>query len=314
VQQVEGEYLDEALAAFSGYLAADELYDGPFCVLSAVDPHQQRRLLYEVLDHAPTRLDILLFLARLRDHIHQRGHTVHGITTDASALYPLPIYVAFGTIRHQVCEFHIKKELLGVVLRILARHRKRLAEQKPQLPRGRPGKGKKARRLRQQAQAIGQRVAELFEHRHLFVRRHLDANQRLVLKRLTRQERWLRVLRGIVDEVYRLFDRRCRTQTALAKLARLRRRVRRYPSLGKVLDKLNSPNLEKALTFLDDQLLQATSNAVERGNRRHRKMQKAVYRVRSQEALQGRLALDLHRERQATGRQDTLDTLHQARP
>src|SRR5262245_29887026 len=51
IQQTEGEYLDEALAGFSGCLAVDELYDGPFCVLSAVDPHQQRRLLYEGLDH-----------------------------------------------------------------------------------------------------------------------------------------------------------------------------------------------------------------------------------------------------------------------
>src|SRR5262249_16971789 len=163
-------------------------------------------------------------------------------------------------------------------LRILARHRKRLAQQKPLLPRGRPGKGKKARRLDQEAQAIQQRVAELFEHRHLFVRRPLDASQRLLLRRLTRPERVLGGLRGSADGVDGLVDRRCRVQTALAKLAR-RRRVRRYPSLGKVLDKLNSPNLEKALTFLDDGLLQATANAVERGNRRHRKMQNAVYRV-----------------------------------
>ena len=281
-------------------------------MLSAVDPHQQRRLLYEVLEHDPSRLDILFFLARLHDHIHQRGHAVCGITTDASPLYPLPIRLALGPVPHQVCEFHIKKELLRAVLRILARHRKRLAEQKPHLPRGRPGKGKKAQRLHQQARAIGQRVAELFEHRHLFVRHHLDATQRLVLKKLTRPERWLRVLRAIVDEVYRLFDRRCRTQTALARLARLRRRVRRYPSLGKLLDRLDSPNLEKALTFLDDELLQATSNAVERGNRRHRKMQKVVYRVRKQRTLRGRLALDLQREGQASQRQDTLSTLHRA--
>jgi hypothetical protein len=43
-------------------LAADELYDGPFCVLSAVDARRQRRLLYEVLDHDPTQADILWFL------------------------------------------------------------------------------------------------------------------------------------------------------------------------------------------------------------------------------------------------------------
>jgi hypothetical protein len=134
-----------------------------------------------------------------------------------------------------------------------------------------------------------------------------------LLLRITRADRWLRVLRGLIDEVYRLFDRRCRTQTALARLARLRRRVRRYPSLKKVLDKLNSPNLEKALTFLDDNLLPATSNAVERGNRRHRKMQKAVYRVRTQQTLQARLALDLQRESQANDRLDTLTTLHQSR-
>jgi hypothetical protein len=309
----EGDYLDEALADFSGYLAADELYDGPFCVLSAVDPHRQRRLLYEVLDHDPSREDVLFFLARLHDEIRRRGREVLGITTDASPLYPLPIRLALGDIPHQVCEFHVKKELTKAVLRILAGHRKRLAEQKPSLPRGRPGKGRKAQRLLRQAKEVERRVGELFEHRHLFVRRHLDAAQRDLLRRLIRKDGWLRVVRAIMDEAYRLFDRRCRTDTALARLAQLRRRVRRYPSLGKILDRLSSPNLEKALTFLDDKLLAATSNAVERGNRRHRKMQKAVYRVRQQETLRGRLALDLQRERQAAERQATLATLHHSR-
>ena len=96
-------------------------------------------------------------------------------------------------------------------------------------------------------------------------------------------------------------------------IRRLRRRVRRYRSLGRSLDKLKSPNLEKALTFLDDQLLPATSNAVERGNRRQRKMQKSVYRVRTRANLEGRLALDLQRERQAAGRQSTTKSLHQDR-
>ena len=113
--------------------------------------------------------------------------------------------------------------------------------------------------------------------------------------------------------VYRLFDRRCRTGTALAKLARLRRRVRRFRSLGKGLDKLQSPNLEKALTFLDDRLLPATSNAVERGNRRYRKMQKAIYRARTQASIRGRLALDLQRDRHAEDRSETIACLHETR-
>ena len=48
------------------------------------------------------------------------------------------------------------------------------------------------------------------------------------------------------------------------------------------LKKLFAPTLEKALTFLDNTLLPSTSNAVERGNRRYRKMQHNVYRVRTQ--------------------------------
>jgi hypothetical protein len=306
-------YLDWALANFSGYLAADELYDGPFCILSAVDPHQQRRLLYEVLEHDPTQVDILYFLARLNDQIRAHGHAVRGITTDGSPLYPQPIALVFGAIAHQVCEFHILQELTRAVLHALAGLRKRLAAQAPSLPRGRPRQTAQAQRRQRRAQRIKQRVAELFEHRHLFVRHHLTARQRQTLKGLLRGQPRLKALRAIMDEVYRLFDRRCRTDTALAKLARLRRRLRRYRSLGRSLDKLKSPNLEKALTFLDDQLLSATSNAVERGNRRHRKMQKTVYRVRGAEALRGRLALDLQRDQQASGRLATTSILHQAR-
>lgn len=116
-----------------------------------------------------------------------------------------------------------------------------------------------------------------------------------------------------MDEVYRLFDRRCRTDTALARLAQLRQRVRRFQNLGKTLDQLQSPNLEKALEFFDDKLLPATSNAVERSNRRVRKMQKTVYRVRTQQSLEGRLALDLQRDQQASDRQSTEEVLHKDR-
>jgi hypothetical protein len=301
------------LTGFSGYLAADELYDGPFCVLSAVDARQQRRLLYEVLDHDPTRVDILWFLARLHDRIRAHGHTVLGITTDGSPLYPQPIALALGDVPHQVCEFHIKKELTKAVLHAVARLRKDLAAQAPKLPRGRPRATPAARRQRRRVQRIQRRVAELFEHRHLVVRRHLTADQRVAFRGLCRGLPCLRALRAIMDEVYRLFDRRCRTDTALAKLARLRRHVRRFRSLGKSLDKLHSPNLEKALTFLDDKLLPATSNAVERGNRRYRKMQKAIYRVRTQASIKGRLALDLQRDQQAEERSETISCLHQTR-
>ncbi len=55
---MEGAFLDWALEAFSGYVAADELYEGPYCVLSAVDNRQYKRILYQVLDHDPHHDDM----------------------------------------------------------------------------------------------------------------------------------------------------------------------------------------------------------------------------------------------------------------
>ena len=83
--------------------------------------------------------------------------------------------------------------------------------------------------------------------------------------------------------------------------------------MGKTLSKLYSPNLQKALTFLDDKLLPSTSNAVERGNRRHRKMQKSIYRVRTRRNMEARMALDLLREMQSAGRHRASKALHRAR-
>jgi hypothetical protein len=110
-----------------------------------------------------------------------------------------------------------------------------------------------------------------------------------------------------------LFDRRCRTQTALGKLKKLRQWVNRFTWIGETLKEVFSPHLEKALTFLDDTLLPATSNAVERSNRRHRKMQKSVYRIRSKVCVEGRIALDMLRESRAEGREQTTRALYQTR-
>jgi hypothetical protein len=302
-------YLDWALRDFSGYIAADELYDGPFCVLSIVDSRTGKRLLYQVLDHDPDHQDITRFLQRFRMALRLRRRKLLGVTTDASPLYPGPLRAVFGPVPHNICEFHIIKELTQAILRAVAKVRKQLAQRKAPAKRGRPSTPA-AKRAARQRQRLQQKIGELFEHRHLFVEHDLTLAQRRTLQRITRGLPPLRTLRAIMEEVYRLFDRRCRTDTALAKLARLRRRVRRFKQVGKILNKLYSPNLEKALTFLDDKLFPSTSNAVERGNRRHRKMQKTVYRVRTREHVHNRIALDMHRDLQKDGRTKTLKALH----
>ena len=305
-------YVEEALSDFSGYIAADELYDGPFCVLSIVDNRRFRRLMYEVLDHDPTHEDIGSFLQRFQEVLEARGLELDGITTDASPLYPEPVVTVFRNTKHQVCQFHVIMEINRAILKAVAKIRRELKKKQPKVLRGRPSSdaSKKAVRRKKRLQ---KKITDLFEYRYLFVQHTLTSKEKRTLQHISRGFPQLRSLRSIMNEVYRLFDRRCRTETALAKLTSLRQRLRRFKNLEKALKKLFSPNLEKALTFLDDSLLPATSNAVERGNRRYRKMQKSVYRVRTRQHISQRIAVDMQRDAQAEGRLQTTAALHDAR-
>src|SRR2546422_1430149 len=233
--RMDTDFLDWALADFSGYVAADALYDGPFCILSAVDNRRDKRILYDVLDHDPTHDDIRAFLGRLHTALVARGLTLCGVTTDGSALYPAPLREVFGKVRHHICQFHIVAEVVKAVVGAVASARKGLAATQPKLPKGRPSTpaAKAAARTKKRLAAQG---AALFTHRYLFVQRHLNKTERKTLWRVSRGLPQLRVLRAVMEQVYALFDRRCRTQTALDKLAKLRRRLQRFTSLGDTIE------------------------------------------------------------------------------
>ena len=99
--RMDTDFLHWALADFSGYVAADELYEGPFCILSAVDNRRYKRLLSDVLDHDPTHDDIRAFLGRLKTALTARDLALCGFTTDGSALSPTPLAEVFGDVPHQ---------------------------------------------------------------------------------------------------------------------------------------------------------------------------------------------------------------------
>jgi hypothetical protein len=311
---IDGAFVDWALASFSGYVAADERSEGPYCVLSVVDNRADKRILSAVLDHDPTHDDIAAFLGRLKLALDDRDRVLQGITTDGSPLSPEPIRTVFGQVPHPIGTFHILKERTRGILRAVAAERRRLAQAQPRLQRGRPSATEKtARRVARTSKRGQDKISGVFQGRFLLVKRCLKPSERKQLLHITRGLPQLRPLRDIMDHISALFDRRCRMQTALNKLKKLRQWVKRFTGIGDTLQKVCAPTLEKALTFLEDKLLPATSNAVERGNRRHRTMQKSVYRVRSQPSLEGRIALDMIRESRAENRDRTTHALHQAR-
>ena len=305
-------YLDWAFKNFSGYIAIDEVYDGPFCILSLVDNREYKRLTYRVLGHAPTAEDILELLQAFQKILECRKLTLCGMTTDGSSLYTEPVRTVFPDVRHQICEFHVKQECNKAVLKAVSKVRRELDKTKTKRSkRGRPSKDEKA--VIQKNERIQAKIGALFEHRYLFVQKELSAKERKTLLETTKGVPELRKLREIVDEVYRLYDRRCCRATALKKLENLRERVKRYKQGSQTLKKIESPTVERSLVFLDDKRLPSTSNAVERGNRRFRKMQKMVYRVRTRKHIQNRVALDMFRDLHLRRQCQTIQTLHQAR-
>jgi hypothetical protein len=184
---MDTEFLEWALADFSGYVAADELYDGPFCILSAVDNRRYNRILYEVLDHDPDHDDIRAFLGRLKTALDTRDLKLLGITTDGSSLYPEPLAEVFSGVPHQLCQFHVIKEITKEVLRAVAKVRESLVQSKPKLKRGRPSsKDKEARRSARKRKGIQQKNRYLFQDRYLFFRRYLNASEPKRLRYITR--------------------------------------------------------------------------------------------------------------------------------
>ncbi len=159
------------LADFSGYIAADELYDGPFCVLSIVDNRTFRRIVYEVLDHDHMHTDIQRFFRRFQSPLEERNLERKGITTDGSnSCIPSRFPRCSGDVLHQVCGVsHVIKELTKAVLRAVAQVRKELVVSKPTLGRCRPSSSSALKCKLRRRKRIDAKVADLFVNRYLSV-------------------------------------------------------------------------------------------------------------------------------------------------
>jgi transposase-like protein len=308
--RLERDYLDEALACFSGQVAIDELYDGPYAVLSITDARTFRRLLCRVVGKKVTQAEIRLLLRDFRRELDLRKLTLAGVTTDGSALYPTPLSEIFGGVPHQLCRFHVLGTIAKAMRQVVVKLYKKQRDALPKLKDGRPRKAED-----QAVVAQRQQLLELYHGRYDLVAHRLDEPQAQKLLKLLEGYPELAGLRELMQQVYGLYECPC-TEAALTKLAEVRRfagKLEQQAGLGAVLSSLLGPSIEKSLTYLDHPQMASTSNAVERSNRGHRKMQKSVYRVRTQRNLQRRLALDLLREQRAPDQKRCLSLLSESR-
>jgi hypothetical protein len=271
------------LQRFSGTLCVDELHLGAYTLLLATDPLADLPVGFALVgandqDH----------LGRFLRNLARWGLQPEVVVSDGSSLYPELLAEIWPGARHQLCVFHLLRDVLGKVLDAVRRLRRAQAR------RGRAGRKRRCGRpsKRQQARRRGQgptakdKAAFVWKHRFLIVKRtaKLTEAERKDLAQMLAYLPELRPLLSFSQDLYRLLD-----DSQTLRVARWRYTWLRYDpkyqgvrELMEALDLLAEPKLTKAMAFLGQPAGSQvrTNNHVERMNRRLRFAEKVRYRWR----------------------------------
>ena len=273
------------LDRFSGTLCIDELHLGRYTLLLATDPLQD--------------LPVAFALVQSNDHDHMRrflqnlknwGVQPQVVVTDGSGLYPALVAQLWPQARHQLCIFHVLRDLHKEVLDALRRMRRQLAR------RGRRGRKPKRGRPRQsRAQRRGrsnkEKSAFVFKHRFLIVKRRqrMSPQERLDLEKMLNSVPELKTLRDFVDRLEMLFQEDQSEVLAWGRHAALtsNRRFLAVPELAAAIAMLAPEKFAKMIAYLRSRACDRvrTNNHVERVNRKLRYQEKARYKWRQRRTI-----------------------------
>jgi hypothetical protein len=273
------------LENFSGTLCVDELHLGQFTLLLATDPIRD--------------LPVAFALVSANDQDHMRGFLKNlktwglmpgVVITDGSNLYPAVLTELWPAADHQLCVFHIVKEINKLILDALRRLRMRMQR------RGQAGRKKKrgrkgAKRRTRRGLTLKEKSAFVFKHRHLIVTRpeNLDESQGEDLRRMQEYLPELATLRRFAERIYWLFDTPKDYHQASCRRAVIVRdpAFRTVPELNKALEQLSDEKFPKIMAYLNNPVSQRvrTNNHVERTNRMVRFLEKVRYKWRRRKTL-----------------------------
>lgn len=287
VRQVEmPAYRQWTLENFSGTLSIDEIHLGHRTLLLATDPVNDFPVAFALV-----RTNDQEHMRRFLQNLKNWGFAPKVVITDGSNLYPTVLAELWPEARHQLCIFHVLKDINEHVFDALRRLRTGLARQgKRKRGRGRPSKAQKRARARY-GKTKREQAYFIWKHRHLIVTRpeNLSGRQRRWLSEMFSSLPALRTLRQFVLAVYRLFDpdqsphqARCR-RAALVKNARFLADA----DLAQALQMLTPDKFDKMIAYLHSPASQRvrTNNHVERVNRRLRYFEKVRYKWRRRRTI-----------------------------
>jgi hypothetical protein len=274
-------YRQWTLNNFSGTPCVDELHLGHRALPLATDPLGDSPIAC-ALARANDRDHMRRFLSNLRTH----GFLPRVVVTDGSNLYPAVLAELWPNARHQLCVFHVLKDINTHVFDALRRLRRTPARRRGRKRRrGRPTKNQQRSRERRGATEREQ-AHFVWKHRHLPVTRpeHLDGRQRRRLSQVFRYLPASRMLRDFALATYRLFDPDQSPHRARCRRAALVNdpQYRADPDLAQALGVLGREKFDRMMTFLHSPAAGRVraNNHVERTNRRLRHFEKVRYKWR----------------------------------
>jgi hypothetical protein len=286
------------LEHFSGTLCVDELHLGRFTLLLATDPLHD--------------LPVAFALVATNDQEHMRrflsnlktwGLMPCVVVTDGSNLYPTVLSELWPEAAHQLCVFHVIKDINELVLDALRRMRTAMNR------RGKAGRKKKRGRKSKKAKTalarrgptVKDKAYFVFKHRYLIVKRreNLSDAERKDLTQMLEYLPELATLRRFVDRIYWLFDApkdfhqaSCRRTAVVCEPA-----FRAVPELIKAMEQLDKEKFPKLMAYLNNPVCRRvrTNNHVERTNRMIRFWEKVRYKWRRRQSLVRFIVLKLDR-------------------
>jgi transposase-like protein len=269
---------------FSGTLCVDELHLGRFTLLLATDPIADLPVAFALVSRNDKE-----HMRRFLNNLRSCGLLPAVVVTDGSELYPAVLAELWPRARHQLCVFHILKDINDLIIaavRRLAKGMARRGNAGRKRQRGRPSK--KQQRTRAAAgPTLKEKANFIRKHRFLIVKKtsELDKQQWENLVVMFSYLPALRTLWYFAREVYGLFEKEARVQTLWKRRAALlgNKTYQEVAELAEAMAMLQAGKFTKAVAFVYSRAAEKvrTNNHVERANRTFRFSEKSRYKWRS---------------------------------
>ena len=293
------------LDKFSGTLCVDELHLGRFTLVLATDPVADLPVAFALVGRNDQA-----HLRRFLKNLKTGGLAPRVVVTDGSNLYPSVLAELWPDARHQLCVFHVLKDVNALILKGVRRLARALARRGNAGRKRQAGRPTKARRAARAAAGPTnkEKAAFVMKHRFLIVKKTTDLTKQQ-WDDLTRMFDYLPVLRTVWrfgTEVQDLFEAGARVQTLWKRRAALLREdeYREVAELQEAMGMLEEGKFRKmvAFTYGEAGRQVRTNNHVERANRRLRFAEKVRYKWRRRKWVVRYVLLALDRWwRQAAG-------------